>query len=80
MGMDVTVSFLYSLLVKNLPSCTDKNTKCFLFDDRGYLVAHSQAVSELRPDAPAEQAHMARKVSLMISLLFKSVLQGFLLM
>lgn len=40
-SMDVTLGFLYQVLLQSSDSCRkDENIKCFLIDDHGYLVVY----------------------------------------
>lgn len=41
-SIDVTLGFLYQVLLQSSDHCrSDKNIKCFLIDDMGYLVVHA---------------------------------------
>ncbi len=40
MGMDMTLGYFYKLAVEQLPVCEHVNIRCFIMDDRGYLIAH----------------------------------------
>ncbi len=40
MGMDMTLGYFYKLAVEQLPVCEHENIRCFIMDDRGYLIAH----------------------------------------
>ncbi|XP_061168196.1 VWFA and cache domain-containing protein 1-like [Saccostrea echinata] len=44
MGMDLTLGFLHKLLSEVIPTCTHKNIRCFIMDDKGYLVAHPKLI------------------------------------
>ncbi|KFB42960.1 hypothetical protein ZHAS_00010834 [Anopheles sinensis] len=49
-AMDFTQAFFYKLLLDASAVCSLDNIKCFLMDDRGYLVAHPMLVeAPLRP-------------------------------
>lgn len=47
-GIDVTLGFLYKLLLSGAAYCADAHVKCFLMEDRGFLLAHP---SQLEPAA-----------------------------
>ena len=40
MGMDMTLGYFYKLIVQQIPVCEKENIRCFIMDDRGYLIAH----------------------------------------
>ncbi|CAB3383602.1 Hypothetical predicted protein [Cloeon dipterum] len=40
LGIDVTIGFIYKLLLQNAPFCKEANIKCMLIDNEGYLLAH----------------------------------------
>ena len=40
MGMDMTLGYFYKLIVEQIPVCEKENIRCFIMDDRGYLIAH----------------------------------------
>ncbi|XP_053677725.1 VWFA and cache domain-containing protein CG16868 [Anopheles nili] len=49
-AVDFTQAFFYKLLLDSAAVCSMENIKCFLMDDRGYLVAHPMlAEASLRP-------------------------------
>lgn len=60
MGIDLTLQYLYKLLVDTLPVCLEKHIRCFMMDDRGYLLAHPHMV-EPTHKAPVEQQHITHK-------------------
>lgn len=39
-SVDITLGFIYKLLLSSASYCSDSNVKCFLMEDRGWLVAH----------------------------------------
>ena len=39
-GMDLTLGYIYKLVLNTSPLCHDVTVRCFLFDDEGYLVVH----------------------------------------
>lgn len=39
-GMDLTLGYIYKLVLETSPFCREDNVRCFLFDDEGYLVVH----------------------------------------
>lgn len=43
-ALDFTQGFFYKLLLDASHLCSNNNIKCFLMDDRGYLVAHPNIV------------------------------------
>ena len=48
MGVDVTLGYLYKLLVDILPVCTSTNITCFLFEEGGYILAHPHLLTAAR--------------------------------
>lgn len=44
MGMDLTMGFLHKLLSEVIPICAHQNIRCFIMDDKGYLVAHPKLI------------------------------------
>ncbi|MEQ2202759.1 VWFA and cache domain-containing protein 1 [Xenoophorus captivus] len=64
MGIDFTLRYFYKVLLDLLPICNqDKGHKirCFIMEDRGYLVAHPTLIDP-KGHAPAEQQHITHKV------------------
>ncbi|KAK1795745.1 hypothetical protein P4O66_001224 [Electrophorus voltai] len=64
MGIDFTLRYFYKVLLDLLPICNqDKGNKirCFIMEDRGYLVAHPTLIDP-KGHAPAEQQHITHKV------------------
>ncbi|XP_003372730.1 transcription factor AP-2 alpha [Trichinella spiralis] len=41
LGLDVSLTFLFKMLYNHLTVCREIGINCFLFDDRGYIVAHN---------------------------------------
>ena len=64
MAIDVTLGYFYKLLVEQLPACQHDNIRCFVMDDRGYLIAH-QGLIEPNGKGPLEQQHITHKVMIM---------------
>ncbi|MED6250120.1 VWFA and cache domain-containing protein 1, partial [Ataeniobius toweri] len=63
MGIDFTLRYFYKVLLDLLPICNqDKGHKirCFIMEDRGYLVAHPTLIDP-KGHAPAEQQHITHK-------------------
>lgn len=63
-GVDFSMGFLYKLLLDTMPFCEEKNIKCFLMDDKGYLIAHP-SLTETSGRQPLEQQHITHKESLL---------------
>lgn len=63
-GIDFSMGFLYKLLLDTMPFCEEKNIKCFLMDDKGYLIAHP-SLTETSGRQPLEQQHITHKESLL---------------
>ncbi|RZF37313.1 hypothetical protein LSTR_LSTR005645 [Laodelphax striatellus] len=73
MGMDLTLGYFYTLLLDNLPFCTlndirnvasEGKIKCFLMDDKGYILSHPNALesSKLKNSKiPNEGLHITHK-------------------
>ncbi|KAK2588046.1 hypothetical protein KPH14_004115 [Odynerus spinipes] len=61
MSMDVTMGYIYRLLLDMFPFCKDSAVKCLLMDDMGYLVSHP---SLLQPMSKVEQQHLTHKEQL----------------
>lgn len=62
-AMDVTYGYIYRLLLEQMPFCAEKNVKCFMMDDRGYLVYHPNLIDP-NGHGPIEQQHIIHKESL----------------
>ncbi|XP_055717555.1 VWFA and cache domain-containing protein 1 isoform X1 [Salvelinus fontinalis] len=63
MGIDFTLRYFYKVLLDLLPICNqDKGNKirCFIMEDRGYLVAHPTLIDP-KGHAPAERQHITHK-------------------
>ncbi|KAK7888987.1 hypothetical protein WMY93_024547 [Mugilogobius chulae] len=63
MGIDFTLRYFYKVLLDLLPVCNqDRGNKirCFIMEDRGYLVAHPTLIDP-KGHAPAEQQHITHK-------------------
>lgn len=62
---------MFHLMVESLPSCSSPletvpgNVKCFLMDDRGYLIAHPSLIDPLSKGAADEQHHITHRESLL---------------
>ncbi|XP_076223132.1 VWFA and cache domain-containing protein 1 isoform X2 [Nomia melanderi] len=57
-SMDVTMGFISRLLKEMFPFCNESTVKCFLMDDKGYLVSHPAL---LEPFGKVEQQHLTHK-------------------
>lgn len=64
MAVDVPLTFLYKLIDDTLMNfCREQRMYCFLFDDRGYVVAHRNLfVDTDTTPQPFEQMHLTHKV------------------
>lgn len=60
MGLDVPFKYVYRLLTEQLPVCELENIRCFIMDDRGYLVAH-RGLIEANDRGPLEEKHITHK-------------------
>uniref|UniRef100_A0A8C4QBV0 Cache domain containing 1 n=1 Tax=Eptatretus burgeri TaxID=7764 RepID=A0A8C4QBV0_EPTBU len=64
MAMDLTLRFFYRLLSIAVPACRAQGPgnkiRCFIMEDRGYLVAHPTLVDP-HGDGPVEQQHLTHK-------------------
>ncbi|XP_076670648.1 VWFA and cache domain-containing protein 1 isoform X1 [Andrena cerasifolii] len=58
LSMDVTIGFISRLLNEMFPFCNNSTVKCFLMDDKGYLVSHPAL---LEPNGKIEQQHLTHK-------------------
>ncbi|XP_078657688.1 VWFA and cache domain-containing protein 1-like isoform X1 [Branchiostoma floridae x Branchiostoma belcheri] len=56
-GADFTLRYFYKLLVDTLPLCKEDSIRCFIFDDKGYMVAHPGLIEPSR-QGPIEQRHI----------------------
>ncbi|KAF5272845.1 hypothetical protein FQR65_LT00441 [Abscondita terminalis] len=61
-AMDVTFGYVYKLILQQMPFC-NKNVKCFMMDDRGYLIYHPNLIDP-NGHGPIEQQHIIHKESL----------------
>lgn len=57
-SMDVALGFISRLLKEMFPFCNNLTIKCFLMDDKGYLVSHPAL---LEPTGKIEQQHLTHK-------------------
>ncbi|XP_071872449.1 VWFA and cache domain-containing protein 1 [Bombus fervidus] len=57
-SMDVALGFISRLLKEMFPFCNNSTVKCFLMDDKGYLVSHPAL---LEPTGKIEQQHLTHK-------------------
>ena len=46
-GMDLTLGYVFKLVLETFPLCRNESVRCFLFDDEGYLVVHPGNGSQL---------------------------------
>lgn len=63
LAMDVTYGYIFKLLLDQMPFCTEKTIKCFMIDDRGYLIYHPNLIDP-NGHGPIEQQHIIHKESL----------------
>lgn len=69
-GIDLTLGYLYNLLLMLIPFCSSdgkgqkNNVKCFLMDDKGYLIVHPSLIDP-KGKGPAEEQHITHKESLL---------------
>ncbi|XP_012215377.1 VWFA and cache domain-containing protein 1 isoform X2 [Linepithema humile] len=57
-SMDVTMGYVMRLLLEMFPFCNETTVKCFLMDDKGYLVTHPAL---LEASGKIEQQHLTHK-------------------
>lgn len=62
-AMDVTYGYVYKLMLEQMPFCREKNCKCFMMDDKGYLIYHPNLIDP-NGHGPIEQQHIIHKESL----------------
>lgn len=62
-AMDVTFGYVYKLILQHMPFCREPNIKCFMMDDRGYLIYHPNLIDP-NGHGPIEQQHIIHKESL----------------
>ncbi|KAL3869969.1 hypothetical protein ACJMK2_042589 [Sinanodonta woodiana] len=60
MGMDVTLGYFYKIMVENIPTCGQKTVRCFLMNDKGYIITHPSLV-EPNGKGPVEELHITHK-------------------
>lgn len=60
LAIDVTMGFLYKTLLEANAVCGQPNIKCFLSDDKGYLVAHP-SILEPPPQVMTDEANGPRR-------------------
>lgn len=63
MGIDFTLRYFYKVLMDLLPVCNQdggNKIRCFIMEDRGYLVAHPTLIDP-KGHAPVEQQHITHK-------------------
>lgn len=58
LSMDVTMGYIARLLLEMFPFCNDTTVRCFLMDDRGYLVSHPAL---FEATGKIEQQHLTHK-------------------
>lgn len=64
MAMDVTFGYIHKMLLEIVPYCSVHETvKCFIIDDKGYLIYHPNLI-ESNGKGPIEQQHIIHKESL----------------
>nr|XP_033342707.1 VWFA and cache domain-containing protein 1 [Megalopta genalis] len=65
LSMDVTMGFISRLLKEMFPFCNESTVKCFLMDDKGYLVSHPALLEpKALLEGKVEQQHLTHKESL----------------
>ena len=60
MGMDLTLGYFYKMLQENIYICGHKTIRCFIMDDRGYLIAHTSLI-EPNGKGPVEKQHITHQ-------------------
>ncbi|ESO86641.1 hypothetical protein LOTGIDRAFT_128750, partial [Lottia gigantea] len=60
MGMDITMGYFHKLLLESIKGCNQPTVRCFLMDDKGYLIAHP-AFIDPNGKGPVEQQHITHK-------------------
>lgn len=69
LGMDLTMGYVYNMLLDTLPICNnDKNVRCFLFDHEGYLIVHPSQF-EANEEAKVEGLHLTQVEHLAVKLM-----------
>lgn len=61
-SLDFTRGFFYKMLLEELPECGNDNIKCFMMDDKGFLLAHPN-VMEPSNDNHRQPEHITHKES-----------------
>lgn len=61
-GIDLTRGFFYKMLLDSLPLCGYDDIKCFLMDDKGYLIAH-KSILEPTSEHFRQPEHITHKES-----------------
>lgn len=76
LGADFTLNYFHRILSDTLPFCPDRNSqvkgssiRCFLMDERGYLLAHPNLLepAEMAATAGVEQQHLTHHEPLVAS-------------
>ena len=62
LGIDFTIRYFYKVLLEVMPVCRGETVRCFVMDDRGYLIAHPRLVEPAGRE-PVEQQHITHQVS-----------------
>ncbi|XP_033636500.1 VWFA and cache domain-containing protein 1-like [Asterias rubens] len=60
MGIDFTIRYFYKVLLEVMPVCKESTVRCFVMDDRGYLIAHPRLVEPVGR-GPVEQQHITHQ-------------------
>jgi hypothetical protein len=60
---DFTRGFFYKILIDSLPICSFDDVKCFLMDDKGYLIAH-RSILEPTTEHFRQPEHITHKESI----------------
>uniref|UniRef100_A0A5S6Q9P4 VWFA domain-containing protein n=1 Tax=Trichuris muris TaxID=70415 RepID=A0A5S6Q9P4_TRIMR len=67
LAIDVPVTFLYKMLYKHVTICREQDINCFLFDDRGYIVAYDNMQLQGDVIKRPEGLHITHKEPLIAS-------------
>ncbi|XP_017769692.1 PREDICTED: VWFA and cache domain-containing protein 1 [Nicrophorus vespilloides] len=62
-AMDLTFGYIYKLIIDNMPFCKEKQLKCFMMNNHGYLIYHPNLIDP-NGHGPIEQQHIIHKESL----------------
>ncbi|XP_058818619.1 VWFA and cache domain-containing protein CG16868 [Topomyia yanbarensis] len=62
-AMDFSQGFFYKLLTESSNICSAENIKCFLMDDRGYLIAHPKLIEPVINNNRRTLEHITHKES-----------------